>query len=42
MKILLERSPTAREVVEGLLLALSVASPLHKLSGIFPILPTAF
>jgi hypothetical protein len=39
MKILPERLPTAREVVEGLFLALTVASPLRKLSGIFTILP---
>jgi hypothetical protein len=36
-----ERLPTAREVVEGLLLALSVGSPLRKVSGIFPILSAA-
>src|SRR5260370_31346924 len=41
MKILPARSPTAREVVEALRLALSVGSPLRKVSGTFPILPTA-
>jgi hypothetical protein len=41
MKTLPARSPTAREVVEALRLALSVRSPLRKVSGTFPILPTA-
>jgi hypothetical protein len=41
MKILPERSQTAREVVEALLFALGVGSPLRKVSGIFPILSAA-
>src|SRR5215471_2838770 len=41
MKPLPARSPTTREVVEALLLALSVGSPLRRVSGIYPSLPAA-
>src|SRR5215470_16156266 len=41
MKILPARSPTARAVVKALRLALSVRSPLRKVSSTFPIPPTA-
>src|SRR5262252_5522671 len=41
MKTLPARLPTTREVVEALLLALSVGSPLRRVSGTFPSLPVA-
>src|SRR5262249_9011576 len=41
MKILPARSLTTGEVVEALLLALSVGSPLRRVSGTFPSLPAA-
>src|SRR5215813_4008121 len=41
MKTLPARSPTTGEVVEALLLALSVGSPLRRVSGIYPSLPAA-
>src|SRR6516225_5236840 len=41
MKTLPARSRTTPEVVEALLLALSVGSPLRRVSGTFPSLPAA-
>src|SRR5262249_25386184 len=41
MRILPARSPTARELVARRSLALSLGSPLRKVSGTFPLLPAA-